>query len=248
MIAVGFRDLLHQSVGAEQANQARDPLAFLGLVQGRLVGPQAFAQVAVAEPVQRDCVSDSAETRKAAADRLQQVSSGLGQRVQGAGRATVERGPLANFLRRLTEGGGRLDGGQSLEVALVALLADRHQRRGATAVQIGHALAKREPVRALGKSAAASFCSLSPAIGTAIGVDSTAGERAGVRGPYRPLQAPHHNPGLLNRRCFCRMICERSTIPSHRIEQPLLHRVAIATGQLLNLCESVLQTIQVCVW
>ena len=87
-VAVGFRDLLHQSVCSEPANLARDPWAFLGLVQARLVGPQAFAQVAVAEPVQREL---------AAADRLEQVGIGLGQRVQRAGGATVERGPLADF-------------------------------------------------------------------------------------------------------------------------------------------------------
>ncbi len=97
LVAVGFRDLLHQSVGSELAELASDPLAFLRLVQARLVGQQAFAQVAVAEPVQRDCVSDSAETRKAAADRLQQVGVGLAVRVECMGRATVKRGPLETF-------------------------------------------------------------------------------------------------------------------------------------------------------
>ena len=168
LIAVGFRDILDEAVGSEQADQASDPLAFLALVQARLVGQQAFAQVAVAEPVQREL---------AAADRLQQAGIGLGQRVQREGGATVERGPLTDGLRRLTEGGGRLDGGQSLKVALVALLADLSETGRAAAVQIGHAFAEREPVRASGQSAAARFCPLSPAIGTAIGVDSTAGER-----------------------------------------------------------------------
>ena len=82
MVAVGFRDFLDEAVSAEPAEEARDPLAFLGLVQARLVGQQAFAQVAVAEPVQRDCVSDSAETRKASAARLQQVGSGFSARAE----------------------------------------------------------------------------------------------------------------------------------------------------------------------
>ena len=88
LVAVGFRDFLGEAVGAEQAEQASDPLAFLVLVQSRLVGQRAFAQVAVTEPVQREL---------AAADRLEQVGIGLGQRVQRAGGATVERGPLADF-------------------------------------------------------------------------------------------------------------------------------------------------------
>ena len=79
-----------------------------------------------------------------------------------------------------------------------------------------------------------SLCPLSPTFGSISGVDSTVVERAG--------------PSLMNRRCFCRMICERSTIPSHRIEQPPLHRVAIATGQLLNLCESVKPVYKTCLW
>ena len=38
---------------------------------------------------------------------------GLGQRVQRAGGATVERGPLADFLRGLTEGGGDSTGARA---------------------------------------------------------------------------------------------------------------------------------------
>ncbi len=120
LIAVGFRDFLDEVVGSKPADQAGDPGVLLAGGEGRLVGQEAFAQVAVAEPVPRELT---------AADCLEQVGIGLGQRVQGAGRATVERGPLTDVLGRLSEGGGRLDGGQSLEVALLALLADLQERR-----------------------------------------------------------------------------------------------------------------------
>ncbi len=43
------------------------------------------------------------------------------------------------------------------------------------------------------------FCPLSPTIGTAFREDSTVGERAGVRGTHRMLQAPHPHPGLVKR-------------------------------------------------
>ena len=38
------------------------------------------------------------------------------------------------------------------------------------------------------------LCSLSPTIGMAFGVDSTVGERAGVRGRERAVWPPHPNP------------------------------------------------------
>ncbi len=38
------------------------------------------------------------------------------------------------------------------------------------------------------------FCSLSPTIGTACGVDSTVEERAGVRGQERAMWPPHPHP------------------------------------------------------
>lgn len=87
LIAVGFRDILDQAVGSDQADQTGDPDAFLTGGEGRLASQQAFAQVAVAEPVQRELTS---------ADRRLQAGIGLGQRVRGAGGATVERGPLAD--------------------------------------------------------------------------------------------------------------------------------------------------------
>ncbi len=49
-------------------------------------------------------------------------------------------------------------------------------------------------VCASGKSATASFCPLSPTFGLALGVNSTVGERVGVRGPHRSPLAPHPGP------------------------------------------------------
>ncbi len=49
-------------------------------------------------------------------------------------------------------------------------------------------------VCASGKSTASSFCPLSPTIDLGLGVDSTVGERVGVRGPSRSLKPPHPSP------------------------------------------------------
>ena len=57
------------------------------------------------------------------------------------------------------------------------------------------------------KSAAASFCPLSPAIDLITGNSVTAGERVGVRGPYRTLYSPH--PGPLPTVTFCLKAIEK---------------------------------------
>ena len=132
LVAVGLGDLRDQTVHAEELELAGDLGRAAAVIGERGVGVQEGEQVAVAEAVGGEF---------AAGDGFEELGVGRRERVEGAPAAVVLDDALADGGADFGEGGGAVDGGESVDVALV-----RGWRDLGTAVQIGDPFPHGPPV------------------------------------------------------------------------------------------------------